>query len=358
MLRSFHGLLLLLATVLHGASASELTPSPVCSLVDSCEAVPVASPVTARVTLSVIDDFEHVAGLAVQRLLPASDSVRAAPLAFSDGAAPLRQHHTARLPEPAFTLLTHGEMVMPVLGQTMATQDGTVAAQAAAGDKPRLLRRHINLSGHQITARTLADLLAHLRASADVDVLNLSLGMEAQTAAGLFAPLMRDFAGLWRGGDAPVLTVAAGNGGGSCEGQDFRGCNLIAVALAAHSATRESTLVVGALSDCNGSQSLARESARAGRLAHRFVAACGAMAQSPWSGTSFAAARVAALAAALKQNHPGLSSVDIASIILASASKDIDGDGIDDFAGVSPVHGHGRIWPERAMQMATDWPTR
>jgi subtilisin family serine protease len=54
-------------------------------------------------------------------------------------------------------------------------------------------------------------------------------------------------------------------------------------------------------------------------------------------GTSPAAARMAGVAAIIKQKFPALSSHQIAQIILLSADKDMNNDGIPDFAGVDPI---------------------
>jgi len=69
-------------------------------------------------------------------------------------------------------------------------------------------------------------------------------------------------------------------------------------------------------------------------------------------GTSFAAPRVAGVATILKQKYPTLTSAQISNIILLSASKDINNDGIDDFIGVSPIYGQGKLSLTRALSLA------
>jgi subtilase-type serine protease len=87
-------------------------------------------------------------------------------------------------------------------------------------------------------------------------------------------------------------------------------------------------------------------------LAQRFVLAPGDEGSQNVSGTSFAAPRVAGIAAILKQKFPSLTSDEIASVILLSASKDINNDGVDDFTGVSPIFGQGKASLSRALALA------
>ena len=60
-------------------------------------------------------------------------------------------------------------------------------------------------------------------------------------------------------------------------------------------------------------------------------------------GTSFAAPRVTGAAAILRQKFPNLSGAQAASVLLLTASKDINNDGLDDFSGVSDTFGHGKL---------------
>ena len=153
-----------------------------------------------------------------------------------------------------------------------------------------------------------------------------------------------------------VFTVAAGNGGKSCNKSEskqiFNGCNSIAVALAYQAPTKSATLVVGAL-DSDG-KGIASYSNSAGLLAQRFLLAPGDSgylnaSNEGFAGTSFAAPRVAGAAAILRGMYPNLSAADIANALLLSANKDIDNDGTPDFSGVHLVYGHGKLDLQRAI---------
>ena len=147
-----------------------------------------------------------------------------------------------------------------------------------------------------------------------------------------------------------VITVSAGNGGTACATQDLNGCNAVAIAMAYQGATSASTLVVGALVT-GTNENIATYSTRAGVLAQRYVLASGLQGETNIEGTSFAAPRVAGIAAILKQKYPSLTAAQIANIILLSASKDINNDGIDDFSGVSSIYGHGKASLTRALAL-------
>jgi subtilisin family serine protease len=153
-----------------------------------------------------------------------------------------------------------------------------------------------------------------------------------------------------------VFTVAAGNGGKSCNKSEnkqiFNGCNSIAVALAYQAPTKSATLVVGAL-DSDG-KGIASYSNSAGLLAQRYLLAPGDSgylnaSNEGFAGTSFAAPRVAGAAAILRGMYPNLSAADIANALLLSANKDIDNDGTPDFSGVHLVYGHGKLDLQRAI---------
>ncbi len=148
-----------------------------------------------------------------------------------------------------------------------------------------------------------------------------------------------------------VITVSAGNGGTACATQDLNGCNAVAIAMAYQGATSASTLVVGAASGTGTNENIATYSTRAGVLAQRYVLASGLQGETNIEGTSFAAPRVAGIAAILKQKYPSLTAAQIANIILLSASKDINNDGIDDFSGVSSIYGHGKASLTRALAL-------
>jgi subtilisin family serine protease len=111
--------------------------------------------------------------------------------------------------------------------------------------------------------------------------------------------------------------------------------------------------VVGALSGEGSNQNIATYSTRAGILADRFILASGETGYTNVVGTSFAAPRVAAVAAILKQRFPQLTPAQISNVILLSADKDINNDGANDFSGVSPIYGHGKLSLTRALALAS-----
>ena len=90
-------------------------------------------------------------------------------------------------------------------------------------------------------------------------------------------------------------------------------------------------------------------------FAERFLLASGTTGYKKWDGgfvegTSFAAPRVAGAAAILRHKFPNLSGSDASSILLLTASKDINNDGIDDFTGISQTFGHGKLDLTSALQ--------
>jgi subtilisin family serine protease len=192
-------------------------------------------------------------------------------------------------------------------------------------------------------------------------VINLSLGSEIKASGKKFEDFMAEISKNPLRPVEAVITVAAGNGGGPCANGDssktqatgvLNGCNEIAVALTHLTATNGSTIVVGALEGSGRNETIATYSTRAGVLAQRYVMAPGEVGDNNMKGTSFAAPRVAGIAAILKQKYPSLTAQQIANVILLSASKDINNDGYDDFTGVHPVYGHGKASLSRALTLA------
>jgi subtilisin family serine protease len=223
---------------------------------------------------------------------------------------------------------------------------------AGVAKKAIVVDNNVNLSSSQNPIQTVADIQGHLKNSAYLGVINLSIGADIPTSGKTFDQVMAEVAKFPLARVDAVITVAAGNGGAACATQDLNGCNALAVAMAYQSATNNSTIVVGALSGSGSSENIATYSTRAGVLAQRFVLASGEEGEANVAGTSFAAPRVAGIAAILKQKYPSLTSAQIANVILMSASKDINNDGIDDFTGVSPIFGHGKVSLSRALALA------
>lgn len=235
-------------------------------------------------------------------------------------------------------------------------QSATLKTQPIPGIAPEALviTNTINLSSSQNPLRTVADLQGHLQNSTSVDVINLSLGSEIPTSNRTFDEVMAEVQRfpLPRKLES-VITVAAGNGGAPCASANLNGCNAVAVALAFQDQTKKSTIVVGALEGSGTSENMATYSTRAGILADRFILAPGVTGFfTDMRGTSFAAPRVAGVAAILKQKYPSLTAAQIADVILLSADKDINNDGAADFTGVSPFFGHGKLSLTRALALA------
>jgi len=244
---------------------------------------------------------------------------------------------------------TYHSLSFPITPITMGLSYKKVAGVAK---KAIVVDNNVNLSSSQNPIQTVADIQGHINNSAYLGVINLSLGADIPTSGQTFDQVMAEVAKFPLTRVDAVITVAAGNGGAACATQDLNGCNAVAVAMAYQAATNSSTIVVGALSGSGSSENIATYSTRAGVLAQRFVMASGEQGETNVAGTSFAAPRVAGIAAILKQKYPTLTSAQIANVILLSASKDINNDGTDDFVGVSPIYGHGKVSLSRALALA------
>jgi subtilisin family serine protease len=232
------------------------------------------------------------------------------------------------------------------------TFDVTYKKVAGVAKQSLVVNNNVNLSARQNPIQTVADIQGHLSNSAYLGVINLSLGSDIPTSGQTFSEVMAEVSKFPLQRVDAVITVAAGNGGAPCATENLNGCNSVAVAMAYQQATSASTIVVGATSGVGSSENIATYSTRAGVLAQRFVLAPGDEGSPNIQGTSFAAPRVAGVAAILKQKFPGLTSAQIANVILLSASKDINNDGTDDFTGVSPIYGHGKLSLTRALALA------
>jgi subtilisin family serine protease len=212
---------------------------------------------------------------------------------------------------------------------------------------------NVDLSSSQNALKTITDIQGHLINGKAGGVINLSLGSEINTSGKTFDQVMTVVAEtpLIKKMDS-VIVVAAGNGGAPCATEDLSGCNAIAVAMAYQDATKDSTIVAGALSGSGSSENIAIYSTRAGILANRFLLAQGTAGYADVVGTSFSAPRIAGAAAIVKQKFPQLTSKQIADVLLLSANKDINNSGAPSFTGVHPVYGHGKLDLQRALSLA------
>lgn len=223
---------------------------------------------------------------------------------------------------------------------------------AGVAKESNVVNNNVNLSSSQNLNQIIADAQGHLQNSSNLDVINISMGSAISTSGKSVAEVMT------QSEQSPIPTVnavviaAAGDGGAACATQDLNGCNAVAVAMAYQQSTKNTAIIVGALSGSGSNENIATYSTRAGILADRFVLASGDAGEVGISGTSFAAARVAGIAAIIKQKYPSLNSMQIANVILLSATRDINNSGSDTFSGVSQIYGRGKASLSRALSLA------
>ena len=235
-----------------------------------------------------------------------------------------------------------------------SSQASSVIYRKVAGlaKEALVITNNVNLTSSQNPIQTVADIQGHLQNNASSAVINLSLGSQISTSGRTFSEVMAQVEKTPLPTNiSSVIVVAAGNGGAPCAVSNLNGCNAVAVAAAFQKETRESTIVAGALEGSGSSENIATYSTRAGILADRFLLASGSTGYTGVVGTSFAAPRIAGAAAVLKHRYPSLMAKDIASVLLLSANKDINNDGVNDFTGVHPVYGHGKLDLNRALAL-------
>jgi subtilisin family serine protease len=251
-----------------------------------------------------------------------------------------------------YTISCDSDFYIQTLGSNVKTFDLAYKKVAGIAKQSNVVNNNVNLSSLQNPLQTVADIQGHLKNSSYLGVVNLSLGAQIPTSGKTFSQVMNEVEKKPLAALDSVITVAAGNGGAPCATQDLNGCNSIAVAMAFQRSTKDNAIVVGATEGTGSSENIAIYSTRAGILADRFILASGDGGDEGISGTSFAAPRVAGVAAIIKQKFPTLTAAQIANIILLSASKDINNDGFDDFKGISPIYGHGKLSLSRALNLA------
>lgn len=300
------------------------------------------------------------------------------------------------LPHQWSTTWTHGDVVRQIAGGTRAEQDVPVSlvvpsestsavcvakfySNLSLALESRLQIRSsrgvaplASIQNYPVVLGTTANsnqqlgtLLGHLDnvlsdESRAIRVVNLSLGSDIGASSASRASIVEDAIKSFPITSAvdAVITVSAGNSGLPCHQVSLLGCNLIAVAMTQQASTRDSTIVVGALERDGLSERVASYSTFPGFLRDRFLWASGdsdtaRQADGRWSqGTSFSAPRVAGAAALLRQKYPGLSSVQIADLLLDSADRDMDQDGHADFEGASLTWGRGKLDLSAALKLA------
>ena len=207
-----------------------------------------------------------------------------------------------------------------------------------------VITNNVDLSRYQDVGNTLNSIYSHFENSKNTEAVNLSVGFNINTVGLSYADLVSSMAAVphFSTTDA-VVTVAAGNGGAACTEGNLNGCNAIAIALAIQPNTKSNTILVGATEGAGLNEKIATYSSRAGMFKDRYMMASGDTGFLGIQGTSFAAPRIAGAAAILRQKFPNLSGSDAASVLLLTANKDINNDGLDDFSGTSSFYGHGKL---------------
>ncbi|MGY0199754.1 S8 family serine peptidase [Leptothrix sp. BB-3] len=305
---------------------------------------------------------------------------------------------TCSLPHEWSTKWTHGELVEQISGGksseqtravTLALTNYTVnpscvdkfyaslsvgleaqlkiASTAGVASGASVQRYPVVLGTTKDAKQQLGTILGHLsNALSDpqhsIRVVNMSLGSEigasSVTRTAVIESAVRDFP-IATAVDA-VITVAAGNSGLPCAVENLLGCNLVAVAMLSQDTSKNSTIVVGALEGVGRAQKIPTYSNLPGYLANSFLWASGDSDTLPvggdgWAqGTSFAAPRVAGAAALLRGKYPSLTSEEIVSLLLDSADRDMDNDGIPDFKGASQTWGRGKLSLGNALKLAAE----
>lgn len=226
----------------------------------------------------------------------------------------------------------------------------SVINSAGVAKEATMVNNHVDLSASQNTTNTLNGIISHYQNSSDMAAINLSLGLSINTVGMTYDQLKSELNTFGRISTTDsVVTIAAGNGGAACTTSNLNGCNALAVVFAIDPNTNKNTILVGATSGSGSSEAIASYSSRAGMFANRYLMASGDTGiflqsdSSEVKGTSFSAPRVAGAAAILRHKFPSLSGADAASILLLTASKDINSDGTNDFSGISATYGHGKL---------------
>ena len=353
-------------------------------------------------TIMVIDDFAGILA-STTTFPPINRSINAYTTSSS---APERYSATYSIPYQIDTSITHGDLVSSIAGGYSKVVTSPVVLKVPASDtsdlvpgscilsyqasqlscpkafhanapastllatlnmsaipgvasEATMLRSPVDLSSKQDALKTTKSIYGHLLnslTSQPVNVINLSLGADM----GVSNDLLKDVQALVNTYPIAipakaVITISAGNSGFPCSA-DYFGCNVMAMAMALQSTTTNSTIVVGALTGKGVSEMIADYSTRPGDLASRFIYASGDTGfHGDAQGTSFAAPRVAGVAAIIKQKFPALTSAQIASIILLSANKDMNNDGTPDFSGIDPNFGHGKLSLKNALALAATY---
>ncbi len=221
-----------------------------------------------------------------------------------------------------------------------------------------MIRSNVNLDASFNTS--LAQIQSHHDASINHDVVNYSLGLDmpaGETWSSIKSVMESDPLGTfsWNKGTYSInamYVVAAGNNGAACSGGEMLNCNYFATLALLDADIGDQSIIVGATDTVNGTKTIWSSSNRAGVMKDRFIVADGGCGYSYYSGsdagkeikgTSCAAPKVSGAAAIVKSKFPNLSAADLSDILLLTADKDIDDNGVDDFSSTSTVYGRGEL---------------
>ena len=210
-----------------------------------------------------------------------------------------------------------------------------------------ITRSNLDLSGYTDPATTWQYLKGFIENSVSYDVVNLSLGAEASSGTSWsdLVALKENFS--LNATPSGTYVVAAGNSSAPCTTSNFVNCNIVSGMMVLSPYLRNQVIVAGATKDVSGTNTISNYSNQAGVMADRYLMAEGDTGYDSSSGdiegTSFAAPRIAGAAAIVKSKFPNLSGADVASILLLTADKDINDDGVDDFSSVSSTYGRGEL---------------
>ncbi len=211
-----------------------------------------------------------------------------------------------------------------------------------------MVHSHIDLGSSSATLSTQGSKFNNL--ASGNHVINMSFGSDWASGVtwsdveAAWSP--SGYGSFFNSTDATVV-ISAGNNGASCASNNLGGCNGTATILVVDSDTADETIVAGALNAAG--TGIASYSNQAGVLKQRYLMASGETGYrlqsngSSAAGTSFAAPRISGAAALVRHKFPNLTGAQTASILLLTADKDIDGNGTDEFSGVSDVFGHGKL---------------
>ena len=227
-----------------------------------------------------------------------------------------------------------------------------------------MIRSNVNLNASGETS--LAQIQSHHDASINHDVVNYSLSVEmpaGETWSSIKSVVASDTEGTytWNKGTYSInamYVVSSGNNGAACSSGEMINCNYLAALALLDPDIGDQSIIVGATDTISGTKTIATYSNRAGVMKDRFIVAdggcgykyySGSSAGTELKGTSCAAPKVTGAAAVVKSKFSNLSAADLSDILLLTADKDIDDNGVDDFSSTSTVYGRGELDLQSAL---------